>query len=179
MNLRDVRLRLLRQLCFSRVTSTLLLTVPAILVLQGCGGEEWHADTYPAHGRITINGEAPEGAVIELHSSGGEQPDVRNSRPWGIVQADGTFTLSTYETGDGAPLGHYAVLIRWPPDVSQPSFADRLGGAYSTTQKSKWSVTIEAGENELAPIDITGAKVVSKENARPPRKAPPGPGMSQ
>jgi hypothetical protein len=143
---------------------------------QGCGGEQWQAETYPASGRITINGEPPEGAVVELHATD-EGPDVRNSRPWAVVEEDGTFTLSTYERGDGAPPGEYAVTVKWPPDVSQPSLADRLAGAYARPEQSRWEVTISEGENQLPPIEITGATVQSKEGARPPRRAPPGPGM--
>jgi len=177
MSLRDAGVLTLRPIRCWSMPSLGLLFIPVLLLLQGCRGEDWQASTYPAQGRITINGKPPEGAVVELHSRGEEKPDVRNSRPWGIVQSDGTYSLSTYEKSDGAPPGEYAVTIRWPPDVSQPSFADRLGGAYSTTRKSKWSVTIEEGENELPPIEITGARVQSKEHARPPRQAPPGPGM--
>lgn len=143
----------------------------------GCG-ENWQAETYPAHGRITINGEAPHGAVVELHTTG-EAVDVRNSRPWAIVQADGTYSLSTYESGDGAPAGQYAVVIRWPPDVSQPSLADRLGGAFAQPERSRWNVTVSEGDNELPPIEITGAKLRSKEQANSPRLAPPGPAMGK
>lgn len=156
------------------------LTVPLGLTMTitclGCGGEDWQAATHPAQGRITINGEPPAGAVIELHSTG-EQPDVRNSRPWAVVQEDGSYTLSTYETGDGAPVGDYAVTVRWPPDVSQPSLADRLSGAYATPDRSRWTVTIAEGQNDLPPIEITGAKVLSKEQAQSPRAGPPGPAM--
>ena len=154
-----------------------ILAVAAGLACTGCG-EDWQAQTYPAHGRITINGEPPAGAVVELRSTG-EQPDVRNSRPWGIVQEDGSFTLSTYEKGDGAPAGSYKVVVRWPPDVSQPSLADRLNGAYANSEGSQWSVEIAEGENQLPPIEIDGAKVLSKEQARAPRQAPPGPGMGK
>lgn len=141
--------------------------------LPGCGGNDWHADTYPASGRVTINGEPAAGAVIELHSTGEAKPDVRNSRPWAVVQEDGGYVLSTYETGDGAPPGEYAIILRWPPDVKQPSLVDRLGGAYSQPDKSQWRVTITAGENELPPVEITGAKVLPKEQAK---AAPPGAG---
>ena len=154
-----------------------ILAVASGLACTGCG-EDWQAQTYPAHGRITINGEPPAGAVVELRSTG-EQPDVRNSRPWGIVQQDGTYTLSTYEQGDGAPAGDYKVVVRWPPDVSQPSLADRLSGAYASSEKSQWSVSITEGENQLPPIEIEGANVRSKELATAPRQAPPGPGMGK
>ncbi len=156
----------------SRFSTTFVLALAACVVCQGCGGEDWHAETYPAHGRITVNGEPAAGAVVELHSMG-EKPDVRNSRPWAVVQEDGSYTLSTYEMGDGAPAGEYMLTIRWPPDVSQPSLADRLSGAYSRPEQSPWRVTISEEDNELPPVEITGAKVLPKEQAG----AAPGPPM--
>jgi hypothetical protein len=147
------------------------------LICLGCGGEDWQAATYPAAGQISINGQPPAGAVVELHSVG-EKPDARNSRPWGIVQDDGTFTLSTYERGDGAPLGDYALTVRWPPDVSQPSLADRLGGAYTRAEGSPWRVTISEGSNELQKIEITNAKIDSKATSGVAGQAAPGPVMN-
>lgn len=146
--------------------------------LAGCGKEEWQAETYPASGQITINGESPEGAVVTLYPVG-EKIDTRGSNPWGIVQQDGTYLLSTYEQGDGAPVGKYAVTVRWPRDVTEMSAAmtDRLGGIYATKDRSQWEVTITDGENVLSPIEIEGVKVQSKEEASPPRHAPPGPLM--
>lgn len=152
-----------------------LLGMTTILACVGCG-EDWQAETYPAGGQITINGEPAAGAVVELHSIG-EQPDERNSRPWAIVQEGGSYTLSTYEKGDGAPVGEYAATVRWPPETSQPTLADRLSGKYSKPAGSEWNFVITEGDNELPPIEITGVKVLSKEQASGSGKAPPGPGM--
>lgn len=152
--------------------------VLTIVCLIGCGGDDWQAVTYPARGTILINGQAPVGAVVELRAAA-ESPDVRNSRPWAIVQADGSYELSTYERGDGAPAGDYKLTVRWPPDVNQPSMADRLAGAYANAKKSPWTVTVRAADNTLPPIEITGARVASAANAPTPRQAPPGPGMAR
>lgn len=154
----------------------LLLGATAAVACSGCG-ENWKAATYPARGTITINGEPPAGAVVELRSAG-EQPDVRNSRPWAVVQEDGSYSLSTYEKGDGAPAGTYKVVVRWPPDVSQPSLADRLGGAYATPERSRWVVIVSEVENDLPPVEITGAKVLPKEKASAGGRMPPGPMMT-
>ena len=143
-------------------------------VTLGCGGSRWQAETHPARGRVLINGAPPAGAVVELHSVG-QPPDARDSRPWGIVQEDGAYALSTYETGDGAPAGDYMVTIKWPPDVSRPSLADRLNRAYSSPERSQWKVTVSAAEAELPLIEIHGAKVLSKEAASTPNTRPPGP----
>lgn len=150
-----------------------ILTFAGLLTCLGCG-ENWQAETHPAGGQLRVNGEPAAGAVVELHSKS-EAVDVRNSRPWAIVQADGSYTLSTYESGDGAPIGQYVVVVRWPPDVSQPSLADRLGGAYARPEKSLWTVTVGEGENELPPIEIEKAKVRPAESAggRLPQPGPP------
>lgn len=148
-------------------------------MIVGCGGEEWHAKAYPASGHITINAAPPEGAVVTLHPIG-EQIDKRGSNPWGIVQSDGSFRLSTYESGDGAPAGDYAVNIRWPLDVTDMSAAmtDRLGGAYLTADRSQWRVTIREEENELPPIVLAGVDVQSEQDIQPPQQAFPGPNMN-
>lgn len=152
-----------------------ILALAGLLTCLGCG-ESWQAETYPAQGQISVNGVPPTGAVVELYAA--DTPvDVQNSRPWAIVQEDGSYTLTTYEPGDGAPAGRYAVVLRWPPDVSQPSLADRLEGAYARPDRSQWTVTVREEENALPPIAITGAKVQSKEQANGPRRAPPGPPM--
>lgn len=150
------------------------LALAFCVLFAGCGGDDWEVATYPAQGRILINGEPPAGAVLELHAVG-DEPDVRNSRPWAIVQDNGSFTLTTYESGDGAPAGEYAVTVRWPPDVAQPSLADRLGGAYATVERSPSKVTISRGENLIPPIEIEKAKVQSKEAMSAPSALPPGP----
>lgn len=161
----------------SQTAHALLLGLTVAFACVGCGGEDWQAATYPARGKITINGEPPAGAVVELHSTG-EQPDMRNSRPWAVVQEDGSFSLSTYETGDGAPPGDYKVVVRWPPDVTQPSLVDRLSGAYSSSERSRWTVSITEGENDVPPIEITGAKVLPKAQPADSGRTPPGPMMT-
>jgi len=147
----------------------------ACLACLGCG-EDWQAETHPVIGRVNINGQAPEGAVVTLYTTG-EKVDERNSRPWGVVQHDGSFTLTTYDKGDGAPVGTYKLTIKWPEDLSKPSTAmtDRLGGKFARPEQSQWTVTIEEGNNELELIEITGVKVQTKRHASP-GKAPPMPG---
>ncbi len=93
-----------------------------------------------------------------------------------ITLGDGSVRLSTYESGDGAPLGEYAVTVRWPPDVTVPSLEDRLGGAYATAQTSRWKVEITETENRLPEIAIEAPKLRSNQAAAT-RAAPTGPPM--
>ena len=148
-----------------RPTSRIPISLPALLIAltaSGCG-RGWEADTHPASGRISVNGQAPAGALVQLHPVG-PAPDERNSRPWGLVAEDGTFALSTYEAGDGAPAGEYAVTVTWPDDPTVPSMTDRLGFRYADPGRSSWKVTIDEGENALPTIELTDSAI-----------APPGP----
>jgi hypothetical protein len=158
-----------------RIHSRAVAGLVACLTCLGCS-DNWQAETHPASGRVSINGEPPTGALVQLYPVG-EKVDVRNSRPWGKVGDDGAFSLSTYETADGAPAGEYSFTIVWPVDPSVPAPTDRLQFKYSQPERSKWPVTIQAGENVLPLVEITGAKVLSKNQASAPRQAPPGPAI--
>lgn len=117
------------------------------------------------------------GAVVTFHPVGPEV-DQRKSTPWAVVNADGTYQLQTYETGGGAPAGDYRVTIKWPWDVKDLSQAmsDRLGKAYSKPADSQWKFTIAKEDNELAPIEIQGAKVEMKPSSKTGERAPGPPG---
>lgn len=130
----------------------------SLVSLTGCGGEDWQAETQPTAGRVTVNGEPPVGALVHLYAAG-DGVDTRDSRPWGKIQEDGTFSLSTYEPMDGAPVGEYIFTIVWPEEPSKPSLFDRLGHKYAKPEQSQWRVTVREGENELPPIALEGVKV--------------------
>jgi len=163
----------------TRLLNPLVLGGLFLLPVLGCG-EDWQASTHPASGQVMINGAPPEGALVQLHPTG-EGPDERNSRPWGLVQADGTFTLSTYESGDGAPAGAYKLTITWPVDPTVPSPSDRLGYRYARPERSPWRVEITEGENTLPPVELTGVAVdedPSVSASPSANAAPPMPGVS-
>lgn len=151
-----------------QVAPVLMLSLS--LLVQGCGPKEWKAKVVPARGSISINGSPAEGVMVTL-SPRGDQVDKRESQPWGISNADGTFTLTTYEFKDGAPEGAYDVLVRWPDDVHSMDAIDMLSGAYSKPEKSQWQMTVAKGSPELPPIKIDGAKV-RKPAAKPPQTKP-------
>ena len=147
----------------TRIRLAPLLALAVLPALAGCR-EDWQAATYPATGRLTINGQPAAGALVQL-VAGGAGPDVRNSRPWGVVAADGTFALSTYEGEAGAPPGDYRLTITWPVDASVLGSPDRLKGKYAAAETSPYPVTIRAEATAIPPIELT--KVVVAANPRP------------
>lgn len=133
-----------------------------LLVLTGCGGEDWKAETFPTTGSLLINGEPASGALVHLYPTG-EAIDIRHSKPWAKVAPGGSFQLTTYEMGDGAPTGEYAVTIVWPEDASKPSTFDQLSRRYDKPNQSQWNVTIVEGNNELEPIALEGVKLAKPD----------------
>src|SRR5215475_11519546 len=66
---------------------------------------------YPARGQVLFEGEPTPHALVVLHPVSAENKET--PRPQGKVDADGAFTLSTYDAGDGAPAGEYVVTVQW------------------------------------------------------------------
>ncbi len=138
-----------------------ILAVAACLAIFGCG-ETWEADTYPASGRISINGKPPAGALVQLFPTGARKTDDRDSRPWGLVKDDGTYVLATYNAEPGAPAGDYMLTLTWPPDASRPSMVDKLRRQYATPEKSRWKVTVAKGDNVLPLVELNDVKIDDK-----------------
>jgi hypothetical protein len=89
-----------------------------------------------------------------------DNSDPQALHPTGIVAADGTFTLSSHETDDGAPAGDYIVAVVWPDtsakgsdSIKQP-LHDRLRGAYSNPDKQVLHAQVTIGDNELPAFEL-------------------------
>src|SRR5688572_17397354 len=91
--------------------SPLLLLTVVVLVGLGCGPKEQRVPVFPVKGSVFVNGKAAEKALVIFHPLGDADPKAPRST--GEVAADGSFTLSTYTSGDGAPAGDYAVTVTW------------------------------------------------------------------
>lgn len=142
-----------------RLLSGSLLATAVLLAVTGCQKDTWMARTHPVEGKITINGEAPKDAFIKLIKLG-EPIDKRESDSWAIVQADGSYSFTTYEPGDGCPTGEYAWIIRWPANL-MTMMPDKLGEKYWDQEDPYMTVTIEPGHNELPLVELEGVKVKS------------------
>lgn len=80
-----------------------IIAASLCLLVSGCGGGNG-LETAPATGQVTLNGQPlPYGAVSFRPKAG--------SPATGEIQADGSFTLTTYRNGDGAIVGAHEVLV--------------------------------------------------------------------
>ena len=84
--------------------------------LLGCGSDQ--SRTAIVRGKLTYKGKpVPSGTINFIPASG---PAAA-----GEIQADGTYTLTTYKAGDGAVTGKHAVVIVAMQDMSNRLPEDR------------------------------------------------------
>lgn len=126
-------------------------------LLLGCGeAKPERVAVHPVTGTLTVKGQPATGAFVTLHPKAPLGDNV--PAPRANVSKDGTFALSTFDGGDGAPAGEYKVTIRWyklvksGPDVSPGP--NVIPAKYARPESSDLTVRIAAGENSLPPIKL-------------------------
>lgn len=133
----------------------------ALLLATGCGGpDDGRMQVYPVSGQVLVDGQPAEGAEVVLYGATPELQGRGTVAPSAETDANGEFTLRSYDPGDGAPAGEFKVTIVWPappPQGADSEFyepVDRLGGAYATPDATPLTVTIEKGSNSLPPFEL-------------------------
>ncbi len=133
------------------------LAVAAALLATSCGG-----GLNPVEGKVLYNGEPATGAVVVFHPK--TEDSITTRRPSGVVDENGTFTLSTIKPGDGAAAGEYSVTIVWHEEAKPgkptfnteppPELPDRLKGRYADRAKSGLNAVVKPGKNQIPPFEI-------------------------
>lgn len=91
----------------------LLVTLLTGPTLVGCSGNSDQLPTGEVHGTVSYQGKPlPTGSVTFI-------PDGPGKAAAGEIQADGTYTLTTYSQGDGATIGSHKVMIISEKDTSE------------------------------------------------------------
>jgi hypothetical protein len=129
-----------------------LICFVVLLPLLGCRQHPERRKVYPARGAVFYNGKPAAGAVVRLHAS-----QSASILALGLVRPDGSFALTTYESGDGAPAGRNRVSVSWR---RQGLEEDQTGPAlipqrYFSPESSGLEVEIKAqAENQLSPFTL-------------------------
>lgn len=117
-----------------------------LLVFGGCSSnsDSRYPPTYVVEGKITFRGEPVEGATILFNRTDQARGAVGES------DAKGTYRLTTYVLGDGAPAGEYQIQImkyEQPPlDASEEDYyylKNLLPEKYADATKSDLTATVE------------------------------------
>jgi hypothetical protein len=142
----------------SRRRNFTLLFLLGSVVIAGCGRGISVPSTVPVSGVVKYKGKPLQGIRVTLHSqTGTAKPEFI---PSGQTGPDGKFFLSTGAPGNGAPPGTYVVTFE-KPEIGSPASTgsieteiDAFGGNYSDPAQSKWTITVERGENSLQPFEL-------------------------
>jgi hypothetical protein len=132
-----------------------LLVLPP---LAGCGRGDAleRLPVHPVSGSIAFGNKSLEGGLVVFHPVAGSDPRVLPAR--GVVAADGTFAVTTYESNDGAVVGEYIVTVVRTPLVERDG--DQIAGPnvlpekYSRAESSDLTVHVQAGPNQLSPLTL-------------------------
>ena len=134
--------------------TAVLVTVLSCLLLSACSGK---VKLHPVRGEVFYQGKPAEGATVVFHQDGSTDPNAL--KPSAVVGADGSFTLSTYAEGDGAPAGEYVVAVVWfgknaQPDTVTGEMRNRLPPIYGDPKSSPLRATVNEGPNEIPPFKL-------------------------
>ena len=130
-----------------------------LAALVGCQRGPERVPVYPVSGEVFYQGRPAAGALVIFHPRDTAVGEKLPMKPCATVGADGTFRLSTYDSGDGAPAGEYAVTVLWTTTRREEGaegeeVADRLGGRYANPEASRLTATVQAGDNVLKRFDL-------------------------
>jgi hypothetical protein len=115
----------------------------AVMLLGGCG-DDGLGKRYPVSGKVTYNNAPVAAGTVSFYPAGGQVGDMRGAS--GIIK-DGSYTLSTIGTDDGAFPGDYLVSISGrSPDLTQAKENAKSGGSYRQDDVAK------AFKNAKSPI---------------------------
>jgi hypothetical protein len=129
----------------------------ALLCLALVGCEPGKPPAVPAGGKVTFKKSTPPvGALVVFHPTDPAAEKTIGGKPFGKVGEDGTFKLTSYAEGDGAPEGEYGVTIDWRGKGKETGFslgdggggggAPKLNPKYSNPQQPFTKVTVRKGE---------------------------------
>lgn len=129
----------------ARTTASLALAI-LLAPMVGCGGNGF-PDPTPVTGTVNYNGSPIEGALVTFIPEG----EVGRASS-GTTDAQGTFSLTTFSTNDGAIPGKYKVTIAKAESTLSESEmnAEDPGDAYGEMMEAAASGTMDKlMKNEL------------------------------
>jgi hypothetical protein len=141
----------------SRSAASLLGLAFIAIVTMGCAeAKPARAPVFPAKGTLTLKNQPAHGAIISFHPKTPLPAGVPS--PKANVGKDGSFSITTYDSGDGAPEGEYVATIIWNKLI-QNGGESKIGPnvippKYGRPDTSDLEIKIVSGNNSLPPIQL-------------------------
>jgi hypothetical protein len=107
--------------------------------------------THPVRGKVFFEGTPGANAEVVFHFISADGKRFTHAGD-ALVEADGSFTLTTYTANDGSPVGEYAVTVthrtpRW--DDQGKMGPNQLPDRYSKPETSPLRAQVKDGTNEF------------------------------
>jgi hypothetical protein len=145
--------------------SVLFLFFAGAAVLSGCAKREFQnlrQATYPVRGKVTLDGKPVANATIVFKPVDAAKFKWRE-QPQAKSDAEGSFTVFTYEANDGAPAGDYRVGIatlaaaedEGSDQVRRDKNAVKIPARYGDAATSGLTAKVEAKPSDLATFELT------------------------
>lgn len=136
------------------VTTSVILALATMCT--GCGEKVTRLPVHPVRGQITRNGQPLAHALVAFHPrSATPQADLA---PRGQTDEQGRFTLTTYDSHDGAPAGEYAVTVQYYQPIQNGSSSEPgpnvLSPKLALPSTTDIVVQVTSGTNELPAIEV-------------------------
>lgn len=134
-----------------RLVGFLMLASASLMLCSGCFGQKG-LETAPVTGVVTYNGKPlPYGRVSFRPQAG--------SPATGTIQSDGSFSLSTYGSGDGAIVGMHQVSI-----TATEADAGTMAETAANTEMAVPKSMIPKKYTSFSTSDLTAEVVSDGEN---------------
>lgn len=131
--------------------------MPLALLLAGCGEkmpDGPRVPTTPVTGIVIVDGKPAEMVSVKCVSPE-TPPNVPT--PSAFTDKDGKFSLSTFETGDGAPPAEYKLTFTWGQFNllnGQYGGPDKLNGQYDKADKSPFDLSVAGTPVDVGTIEL-------------------------
>lgn len=141
-----------------RIPITLVAGLGLLLPLGGCSHDPNMPKLGKVHGTVTYKGKPLDAGHIVFTPATGKGGDTGQNAT-GEINSDGTYELTTFDTGDGAILGQHIVTVTVqkgempkPDEYGQIKYElpkNAVPEKFASAEKSPLRYTVREGNNTI------------------------------
>jgi hypothetical protein len=142
-----------------RVAPLLAAGLAFVLSLGGCAQDASMPKLGKVYGKVTYKGQPVDGGRVVFTPTAGKGSETGQGAT-GAIGTDGSFEMTTFNTGDGAVLGQHVVTVVVPQkgEMPKPDATSRIEyklpknvtpSKYATADKSPLRCTVVEGSQKF------------------------------